>query len=500
MSLEIHPAAQPLPEARNEHLIAALRPMALGLALLYLAMVPSHLLFLEGPARTVMTLMAAFSAALGAFAWVKLGRVGVDQRLAHPLAVGLIGITLANSLTQLGATGSLLETTNVMLILVGVGSLLLSRRWFVGFVAVSLLGWAIVALPLASDPAFSHWLFALLIALLLAAVLHTVRMNSVTRLLALRNQDRQRNRALQQANHEARSNSEKLQAVLDSSLDGIVVFESVVDAAGEITDFLFADVNRAATSILERSADELVGRHLRRQPQGDLLFEQFVTTLASGRSLRSDLEFADEPTGGASRWFDVSAVPLDSKLVVTFSDITGRKERERSAERLANHDPLTGLLNRRAFVAAAEAALRLAQRDGGTMALLLIDLDGFKPINDRHGHPVGDEVLREIAGRLRDTFRASDLVARIGGDEFVVLMQQAGPQGVTVACRRLLTNLERPIDIADGATRVTVGASIGCARYPDSGGTIEMLLTLADRAMYEAKASKQGIRFAPAGV
>lgn len=178
------------------------------------------------------------------------------------------------------------------------------------------------------------------------------------------------------------------------------------------------------------------------------------------------------------------------EIVGSVEDVT---EREAFAAQLvheATHDALTGLTNRSAFLKVAEE--RLAHRPAGSeVAILFIDLDGFKALNDSGGHRTGDLVLTAIAARLRNSVRTSDLVGRIGGDEFVVLTNVVeGPDGVLGLAHRLCREVEEPLAV--GAASVQVRASIGVALSRPSVTDVDALLRAADLAMYEAKASGHG--------
>lgn len=179
------------------------------------------------------------------------------------------------------------------------------------------------------------------------------------------------------------------------------------------------------------------------------------------------------------------------KLLLQFvsEQIAHAIERKRSQARLqhlAAHDPLTGLPNRGRLHEQLAQALERAQRDGEGLALLYLDLDGFKAINDRHGHAAGDRVLCEIAQRLRHGVRHSDTVARLGGDEFVVLLDGADDAAAQALAQQLRATLQRPYAVEAGAA-VTLDASIGIALYPRDGDDAESLLRHADRAMYRVK-------------
>jgi diguanylate cyclase (GGDEF)-like protein len=161
-------------------------------------------------------------------------------------------------------------------------------------------------------------------------------------------------------------------------------------------------------------------------------------------------------------------------------------EREERLQHAAFHDPLTELPNRRYLIERAEVALADAQRRGESVALMLVDLDHFKPINDRYGHDAGDLLLRTIGHRLREHVRANDMVARLGGDEFAVLVcGQDAQQHAQEIAARLLAELSRPV--LYGANRLAVTISIGAALYPQHALQFAGLYKSADEAMYRAK-------------
>lgn len=161
----------------------------------------------------------------------------------------------------------------------------------------------------------------------------------------------------------------------------------------------------------------------------------------------------------------------------------------RLAESLARHDALTGLPNRRVFTETLDKAISRARLGSARYAVMIVDLDGFKPVNDINGHAAGDEVLREIAARLGDLASTDDTVARLGGDEFGVILEHGPREAVTEAASalaaRIIDSISRPISI--GERPVQVGASIGLAICPDDGTDSSTLLRAADMAMYRAK-------------
>jgi diguanylate cyclase (GGDEF)-like protein/PAS domain S-box-containing protein len=163
-----------------------------------------------------------------------------------------------------------------------------------------------------------------------------------------------------------------------------------------------------------------------------------------------------------------------------------RKQNEAWLQYIAHHDPLTDLPNRELFHDRLQTALARARRNKERLAVLYIDLDGFKEVNDGHGHAVGDLLLQEVAQRIRRCLRESDTVGRIGGDEFVVLLNNITlPEHGAVVAEKIRAVLDRPFEL--GGKRLHISSSIGVAAYPDHGDDNKQLIRHADEAMYAAK-------------
>lgn len=186
-------------------------------------------------------------------------------------------------------------------------------------------------------------------------------------------------------------------------------------------------------------------------------------------------------------------------VYVLVTDLTPQKLAEERLAELAVTDPLTGLPNRRGLDDLLAGALARARRRGAPIALLFLDLDRFKAINDQHGHAAGDEVLREFARRLRSGVRETDVVARLAGDEFVILLECSGPRGVLepqCVARKLLARVAQPMPMG-AAPPMHIGTSIGIA-LSDGSDTPQQLLEKADRALYRAKANGRNTFYAEA--
>jgi diguanylate cyclase (GGDEF)-like protein len=175
-------------------------------------------------------------------------------------------------------------------------------------------------------------------------------------------------------------------------------------------------------------------------------------------------------------------------------DAAGRRERHTAEKRLAHlayHDPLTDLPNRVLMQDRLEQAARAAYRENTPLALLVMDLDGFKDVNDTLGHQAGDRVLQHVAGQIRATLREADTVARLGGDEFALILPFTDANGAVLTAQKVLHALERPF-VLEGRS-MAIRASIGIACFPDHGSSAPALLQRADVAMYLAKGDRTGI-------
>ena len=178
-------------------------------------------------------------------------------------------------------------------------------------------------------------------------------------------------------------------------------------------------------------------------------------------------------------------------FVGMLQDITDRHAAEEAVRFQALHDTLTGLANRSLLMEQLEREVALGLRHRGSFAVIYIDLDGFKPVNDRLGHAAGDALLTQVAERLRNCTRESDITCRQGGDEFVVLVPQAGPiPELETLGAKLLAQLQQPFSLE--SSTVQINASIGIARFPDHGDSADALLQAADAAMYRAKTAGGG--------
>jgi diguanylate cyclase (GGDEF)-like protein/PAS domain S-box-containing protein len=262
-----------------------------------------------------------------------------------------------------------------------------------------------------------------------------------------------------------------------------------VDLAGNIKF-----VNRAACRQFGYSEKELIGSNYRAYvTKEDIkgVYKAWNKVYRTGESLQS-YPFATVRKDGTQIFVENSVSPLRDKSgsIIGFRavsrDVTQRKQFEQKLAEMATHDPLTGLPNRSLLSDRLMMGLALSRRNGNRLAILMLDLDRFKIINDTMGHAVGDELLKAVAGRLESVTRKSDTVARIGGDEFVLVLPQISlPDVAGMLAQRILDAFDEQF-IFDGH-RLKITTSIGIAVYPDDGNDIDILLKNADRAMYRAK-------------
>lgn len=296
----------------------------------------------------------------------------------------------------------------------------------------------------------------------------------------------------------------QMRGAIEASLDAVLIYEVVRDSRGRLVDFEIAQCNARAARKLDIPQAELLGRRL-----GELvpasrergLFALYTRVIETGDAVTHDYE-TDRPD--LARWVRLQIVKVDDGLAVTARDITDERQNVETLRAQAHIDELTGLYNRRGFLAAAQREWQRARREGRGVSMICLDLDDFKQINDRHGHARGDDALRAMADVLRAAFRGADVVGRLGGDEFVALVVPGGPAGSTVdaatvagqVCERIAMHLEA----ANAAARATgcpytIRTSMGAASMasaaaaPDGGlpETMASLMQEADAVLYADK-------------
>ncbi|HVS64385.1 MAG TPA: EAL domain-containing protein [Thermoanaerobaculia bacterium] len=262
--------------------------------------------------------------------------------------------------------------------------------------------------------------------------------------------------------------------VMESIPDSLIV----IDPRGRI-----AFANQAAGRLLGHPAAELIGREISELWPG---WSGLVSRAENGQPKLVELEVGSQPR----RELEVRLLPLGeeqetSGRVLLGQDISERRSFERRIEEMAYNDALTGLPNRRSLLEFARKVLSMARREQSPVALVFLDLQRFKEINDALGHSVGDAVLQSVGNRLASVTRTENMLARLGGDEFAAILQNCNEEGALGAARRMFAQLEEPFE-AEGAS-LHLSATAGIALYPDHGLTVSDLLRHADMAMYQAR-------------
>jgi diguanylate cyclase (GGDEF)-like protein/PAS domain S-box-containing protein len=288
-----------------------------------------------------------------------------------------------------------------------------------------------------------------------------------------------------------RASGQRIRAVLDNVVDGLITFDD---------NLRMESFNPAAQRLFGYEADEVIGQDLKlliAESQQTEFLAQLRNTLRPGKrhAISATYETVGRHKGGSAfpLEFSLNQVRLgNGRLFIgLLRDISERKALTEALEYRALHDSLTGLPNRTFLVDRLEQALLAAHREGQPRALLVLDLNGFKEVNDTLGHDQGDRVLQEVARRLRRALRKADTVGRLGGDEFAVLPAGATdtPRAILIA-EKLLETLEPPLQLDEHT--VGIGTSIGVAIYPEHGEDATTLARHADLAMYVAKRARSG--------
>ena len=297
---------------------------------------------------------------------------------------------------------------------------------------------------------------------------------------------------VERAQSEVRKSEKLLRTLIDHSVNGIIRLRWTENEETGQRELRCIFANAAAGRFLSVDAETLVDKeadHIVRLATTGMdlgnaegVLDTFARITRAGDSL--DIEVRQRKNGPA-RWLRMICEPVGDDIALTFIDVTDGKVKQRQMESIAWSDPLTGVLNRRGFE--RDAAKRLTDSaDDATGALLFIDLNDFKQINDRCGHEVGDQLLTIAAERLRKSLRSCDIIGRPGGDEFVALVPDVSGEVADKLAKRLTGSLEEPYVI--GSESLKCAASIGLALYPENANTLTGLLREADQAMYRAKA------------
>ncbi len=268
------------------------------------------------------------------------------------------------------------------------------------------------------------------------------------------------------------------------------------------------DSNRALslTKVLRQCEDiqGLVAESVRNLSAVDLAIKQYLASPVASRAAETALRSSE--AGQIS--MQKASEKLRAVVRALGSEVRERDmldlrfaatlEQEEGARHASLHDPLTGIPNRALFHDRLEHGLAQAKRHGWTVALMFVDLDDFKKINDRYGHDLGDRVLKTVARRLQDNRRGGDSVSRYGGDEFLYLaLDIKNEANISLLAEKIIKEIQAPFSISvdDVATSLSIKASIGISLFPQHATDAATLVTSADRAMYQAKQERSGYSF-----
>jgi diguanylate cyclase (GGDEF)-like protein len=294
-------------------------------------------------------------------------------------------------------------------------------------------------------------------------------------------------RSMREGSAIARKEHDKFLASAESSLDDFYIFDGIPDASGKIVDFCFSYINPNAERRLNTRRESLLGKILtevRPFMISSGLIENYREVVRTGVPFTSEI-FIDDDMIKAT-WLNIQVVKLGDGIAITSRDVTERKRLTDHVSYLAHYDQLTGLPNRTLLHDRLHQAIRRAQRQNQKVAVFMLDIDHFKRINDSLGHADGDDLLIAVGERLRSAVRETDTIARMGGDEFVIVMPDFKSMEDVKNCGlQIVKRAAKPITIGNREINVTV--SIGLCIYPDCGLEADQLLKNADAAMYVVK-------------
>ncbi len=296
-------------------------------------------------------------------------------------------------------------------------------------------------------------------------------------------------RDLRETNTPACTDRTRFFAAAECSLDDFYLFDGVPDASGTIVDFRFSYINPNAERRLGVPREALYGKVLtevRPFMVKSGLIQKYCEVVRTGIPYRCEVFIDDEMINDT--WLNVQVVRIGNGIAITSRDVTEHRRLSDRINYLAHHDHLTGLANRTLLHERLHQAILCAERDGQKVAVFLIDIDYFKQINDFLGHANGDTLLATVGQRLLSSVRESDTVARMGGDEFVVVMPDFRTAEDVERCgEQIIRSASQPIEM--GGRMMSLTLSVGASIFPEGGRTPEELLRKADAAMYKVKDS-----------
>ncbi len=272
---------------------------------------------------------------------------------------------------------------------------------------------------------------------------------------------------------------------------GVFICEPVLKAEG-IADFKYIYANELAAKISAATSNEIVGQtmlELRPDISDTDLLARYKSVLLTGNPIELEQFFpSSKAIKGQDIWYAIKAQKHEEFLILLVENISKRKLLENHIKQMAFQDELTLVYNRRYFVSRTPQLLSLAKRHDWSCGLLYFDLNGFKKVNDEHGHSTGDKLLKQVAWRLSNLSRDQDIFFRSGGDEFALFLPHASEEEALLAAKRIAVSFEEETIVDEHS--FAIGASIGVAVMQAQEADLDSLLDRADKAMYKAKERK----------
>jgi len=425
-----------------------------------------------------------------------LGRHGHDDpaRWSRYVVVGMAatGIIWGSAVIMLPLTEASVQSTLLLLVLTGViiGAITASATYLPAVIAFLVPVVIPMAVSFLRAGGFVETLMGggLLLSLGVLIRLAFNVQKIIRRAILLRHRNTALARTITRSNDELKGKSDFLQAVLDNIVQGVSVYDQDLRLIG--WNRAYVDLMAVPEHFIEAGCPlrDLIAIKAERGDFGpgkpeDLIAHRLrLARLAQqGKPQQVETHLAD----GRDIEVQAHAMP-DGGVIITHTDITERKRAIENIRYMAHHDRLTGLPNRTLFRKLLGEAVAHAQRNGTVVALMVLDIDDFKNVNDNFGHPAGDAALGALAHRLAATVRKTDVIARLGSDEFAIIGTNHNSfDGAPVMARKILERIRQPIDLDEQQIQLT--ASMGITVYPNDSGDVDQLLSNADLALYRAK-------------
>jgi diguanylate cyclase (GGDEF)-like protein len=276
----------------------------------------------------------------------------------------------------------------------------------------------------------------------------------------------------------------------EASNEGFYMMRPQRDASGAIVDFEVIDCNRRAAELVARQQGEMIGMRVSQLYQGKARQDSMAFMCQAMDAGYAETVLERPAPHSPARWLHVKLVRHGENLAGSARDISEERAHAEELERRSKHDTLTGLPNRNGVESYLPTLIADAEAAHSRLALMFVDLDGFKAVNDTWGHAAGDEALRLAAAQLKMAVRPNDWVARFGSDEFLVVLPDAGEDDAVLACEEIMKAFNQPLRCSYGD--YAIGISIGISLYPKDGNDARTLLQSADIAMYSVKMAGKG--------